>query len=117
MLKALNEHKHGSADIDLGDVPDSLWPKQLAGPTNHYVDDTIHERWNWVLAEMIWAFEQEIDDDDESQFFDHSQANEDDDLTTQMDKIKIDRDGLEAHQLRKANGFRLFGKYFSALWD
>ena len=117
VLKALQENKHGSAAIDLSDVPETLWPKQLAGPNNQYTDDTVHERWNWALAEMIWAFEQEVNEDDESQFYDHSLAKEDDDLTTQIDKIKVDREGLEAHQQRKANGFRLFGKYFQALWD
>jgi hypothetical protein len=118
VLKSLKEKKHGSGIVDLGDVPDELWPKQLAGPSNNYSDDTVHERWNWVLDEIIWAFEQEVKDDDESQFYDHSEATDpNDDLTAQVSKIKVDRDGLEAHQLRKANGLRLFGKYYQSLWD
>jgi len=34
-----------------------------------------------------------------------------------MDKLKVDREGLEAHQKRKANGYRLFGRYYQNLWD
>ena len=118
VLKALREHQHGSGDVDLSDVPERLWPDQLAGANNNYTDDTIHARWQWVLDEMIWAFEQEVDEDDEAKFYDHTDANDPkDDLMTQVSKMKVDRDGLEAHQERKANGFRLFGKYYQNLWD
>jgi hypothetical protein len=34
-----------------------------------------------------------------------------------MDKLKVDHEGLKAYEERKANGFRLFGKYYGALWD
>lgn len=118
VLKALKEHKHGSGFVDFEDVPERLWPKQLAGASNNYTDDTVHERWAWVLDEMIWAFEQEVDEDDEAKFFDHTDAKDPgDDLMTQVGKIKVDREGLEAHQERKTNGFRLFGKYYQGLWD
>ena len=30
---------------------------------------------------------------------------------------ECDWDALKAHQKRNANGFRLFGKYYEALWD
>ena len=33
---------------------------------------SVHEKWNWVINEMIWEFEQKVIDDDESQFFDHT---------------------------------------------
>ena len=118
LLKALKEHKHGSPEVSLSDVPEILWPSQLANMGNNYIDDTIHERWEWVLNEIIWTFEQEVDDDDEQKFYDHSEANDpNDDLMTQVGKLKVDRDGLEDHQERKANGFRLFGKYYQGLWD
>jgi hypothetical protein len=32
-------------------------------------------------------------------------------------KLKVDWDGLKAHQERKTNGYRLFGKYYEGLWD
>jgi hypothetical protein len=118
ILKALKEHKHGSPDIDLSDVPDELWPTALAGPNNYYTDDTVHKRWEWVLDEMIWTFEQLVQEDDETQFYDHSEANDPNDgLMEQARKIKVDYDGLERHNERKANGLRLFGKYYRNLWD
>jgi hypothetical protein len=118
LLKALKEHKQGSGSVDLADVPEELWPSQLSGASNGYTDDTVHDRWNWVLDEMIWAFERETDDDEEDQFYDHTEAKDpNDSLNTQISKIKIDREGLEAHQQRKQNGFRLFGKYYQNLWD
>jgi hypothetical protein len=118
VLKALKEHKHGSPDVEFGDVPENLWPKQPASFANNYTDDTVHERWAWVLDEIIWTFEQEIDDDSESQFYDHTDANDpNDNLMTQVGKIKINQEGLDFHNERRANGFRLFGKYYQALWD
>ena len=67
---------------------------------------------------MIWAFHQELRDDDEAEFFDHSESSKSDgDLNERLGKLKVDREGLQTHQERKANGFRLFGKYYQALWD
>jgi hypothetical protein len=34
-----------------------------------------------------------------------------------VSKVKYDCEGHKAWQARKANGFRLFGKYYEALWD
>jgi hypothetical protein len=31
--------------------------------------------------------------------------------------FKVDREGMQAYQDRISNGFRLFGKYYEALWD
>ena len=117
MLKQLQATKQGSAQVDVEDVPDHLVPTELAGPNNGWTDNTIHERWSWALGEMIWAFEQKLRDDAESQFYDHSAVNPNAGLNAQIGQIKVDRAGLEAHQKRMANGFRLFGKYYQGLWD
>lgn len=117
LLKKLKEVKHGSGQIDPADVPDHLWPTVVPGPTNNYEDDTIHARFDWFLDELIWTFEQMVAEDDEGQFHDHSQVDNSLPLNKQIGQIKTDRDGLEAHQERKANGLRLFGKYFQTLWD
>jgi hypothetical protein len=118
MLVQLNKDKHGAPFTDDDDVPKELrsW---YAGPKeNEWDTDANHfKRWDYILGEMIWAFEQELKDDDESQFYDHSESNDVKDWNEKMSKLKVDREGLEAHQKRKANGFRLFGKYYSALWD
>jgi hypothetical protein len=33
------------------------------------------------------------------------------------DTFKVDREGMTKHQDRIDNGLRLFGKYFSGLWN
>ena len=38
-------------------------------------------------------------------------------MTEGHSKLKVDWDGLKAHQERKTNGYRLFGKYYEGLWD
>jgi len=117
MLVQLNETKHGSPFVDDEDVPDEIKSTNAEPKENEWDTDSNHfKRWDYVLVEMIWTFEQEIKDDDESQFFDHSEA-----LglpfEQTLDKVKVDHEGLEAHQKRKANGFRLFGRYYQNLWD
>jgi hypothetical protein len=118
MLVQLKETKHGAPFTDDDDVPKELRSWMAEPKENEWDTDSNHfKRWDYILGEMIWAFEQELKDDDESQFYDHSESNDVKDWNEKMDKLKVDREGLEAHQKRKANGFRLFGKYYSALWD
>jgi hypothetical protein len=117
MLVQLNETKHGAPFTKDEDVPDELKSTNAEPKENEWDTDSNHfKRWDYVLNEMIWAFEQELKDDDESQFYDHSES-----LGLPFEqalgKIKVDRDGLETHQKRKANGFRLFGCYYQNLWD
>jgi len=122
MLVQLNETKHGAPHTDDEDVPDELKSTNAEPKENEWDTDSNHfKRWDYILNEMIWSFEQELKDDDESQFFDHSECgdekfpwNEDGQYVS---KLKLDKEGLEAHQKRKANGFRLFGRYYQNLWD
>jgi hypothetical protein len=122
MLKQLDITKHGAPFTEDDDVPEYL-RSYMAQPKEHEWDtDSLHfMRWDWILAEMIWAFEQELKDDDEAQFFDHSECGDEkfpwNEAGQYISKIKVDREGLEAHQKRKANGFKLFGKYYQNLWD
>lgn len=124
MLKQLQATKHGHPLVDDADVPEYL-QSHMAQPKEHEWDwdDLAEMRWDWVLKEMIWAFEQKVTDDAEGQFFDHS-AYEGvshkewlNDINNNVSKIKYDKKGHRAWQKRKANGFRLFGKYFESLWD
>ena len=117
MLRQLKATKHGSPQTDLEDVPEHLHPKIAPSAANNYDDETVHDRWDWVMDEMIWAFEQSLIDDDESRFYDHSGVDNSLPLQQQVGQMKVDREGLAAHQKRKANGFRLFGKYYQGLWD
>ena len=118
MLVQLKKDKHGAPHTDDEDVPKKLRSYVASPKKNPWDTDENHfKRWDYILDEMIWAFEQELKDDDEAQFYDHSESNDVKDWNEKMSKLKVDREGLEAHQKRKANGFRLFGKYYSALWD
>jgi hypothetical protein len=117
MLVQLNETKHGAPFTEDKDVPKELRSTSAKPKENEWDTDEFHfARWDYILNEMIWAFEQELKDDDEHQFFDHSDA-----IGLPFEqaigKIKVDRKGLNAHQKRKANGFRLFGRYYQNLWD
>ena len=122
MLVQLNETKHGAPYTDDEDVPDELKSTNAEPKENEWDTDSNHfKRWDYVLNEMIWAFEQELKDDDENQFFDHSECG-DEKFPWNKDgqyisKLKLDTEGLEKHQKRKANGFRLFGRYYQNLWD
>jgi hypothetical protein len=117
MLVQLQKDKHGAPYTEDDDVPDEIKSTNAEPKENEWDTDSNHfKRWDYILNEMIWAFEQELKDDDEDQFFDHTDA-----LGLPFEeaigKTKIDREGLETHQKRKANGFRLFGCYYKNLWD
>ena len=120
MLVQLRATKHGALFTDDADVPERLRSTSAPPKENEWDTDANHfARWDWILDEMIWAFAQQLRDDDESEFFDHSESDSTDweHINERLGKIKVDREGLKTHQDRKANGFRLFGKYYSALWD
>jgi hypothetical protein len=119
MLKQLKETKHGAPFVDDEDVPEELKSTSAPPKENEYDTDENHfKRWDWALNEMIWSFEQNLDTNSEEKFFDHAEWDEKEkDFGKNLHKIKIDQVGLKAHQDRKANGFRLFGKYYQGLWD
>jgi len=121
MLVQLQKDKHGAPYTEDDDVPEYLRSYMAQPKENEWDTDSLHfMRWDWILNEMIWAFEQELKDDDESQFFDHSECGDEkpwDKDGKYVSKLKLDTEGLEKHQKRKANGFRLFGRYYQNLWD
>jgi hypothetical protein len=120
MLRQLQATKHGAPHVDDADVPEYL-QSHMAQPKEHEwdTDSLWFMRWDWVLAEEIWAFEQLVNEDAESQFFDHSEV----DRTKkpwdseEYKKVKYDKEGHAAWQARMDNGFRLFGKYYRCHWD
>jgi len=130
MLRQLNETKHGAPLVDDEDVPQPLRSTTAPVQTQKekdcgHPDGNHFARWDWVLGEMIWAFEQELDDDAEHQFYsgesDLQWKQLDNDMSEMLHgpnhTMEIDHAGLEAWQARKQNGFRLFGKYYQNLWD
>jgi hypothetical protein len=103
VLVRLKEKKHGAPWTDDSDVPEHLRSTEYPKKETEYDFDNGHFlRWDWILNEMIWAFEQESNEDADDQFF----------VSGSYDKEKS-----LAWEARKANGFRLFGKYYSNLWD
>lgn len=141
MLKQLRDTKHGSPMVDLEDVPEYMrttttenWDSQKL--FDFYKEDEpegydIHKRWEWVLNEMIFAFEHLVDDSWENDFssgeidIKHVPYEWDENgkptLYTMEDgpnhTYKCDYDGLTKVYERIDNGLRLFGKYFRHLWD
>lgn len=134
VLLKLRENKQGSPNVALEDVPAELHPSEPAGPDNGYTDSTVHERWAYVLDEMIWAFEQCLKDDKGDDQFHHNpeqlemvfvpiegktastvEFNDQKDPT--KPKYWVDREAKKLHYDRISNGLRLFAKYYFGLWD
>jgi len=134
MLKQLKANKHGAPFVDDEDVTEEL--RSTAAPelteeqkNIHDVDDNHFKRWDWVLDEMIFAFESldgGANQDWEEQFttgnYDFRFKKIDEKGTSEMvrgsDHTAVtDWDGRKAYATRVQNGFRLFGKYYQSLWD
>lgn len=73
------------------------------------LDDTNAEaRWEWVLNEMIYAFEAEVDECEwEDQFYKTNPR------CLNKEEKKLYEEGIK----RRKNGLILFGKYYHALWN
>jgi len=118
MLVQLKETKHGAPYVNLEDVPKELHGKKLTKKQKEQgeVDDKHFERWDWVLNEMIWAFEQKCRDHWEEDYYGPYIEGEGDGILGGHFEW-TDNEGRQKHQERMSNGFRLFGKYFESLWD
>jgi hypothetical protein len=127
MLKQLKETKHGGPYVDPKDVPKELHPKKQTKKQkdNGETDSTHFERWDWVLDEMIFAFDSKVNDGWEDQFetgVSDLQWKQLEGGMSQMvegpNHTKVyDWEGRKAYEERISNGFRLFGKYYQNLWD
>jgi hypothetical protein len=130
MLKQLKEQNQGSPHVDDEDVPEHLCSAELSQDekdTGH-VDDNHHARWDWVLDEMIHAFETKAGNlqDWEEQFttgeYDLQFKKIDERGTSVMiygpnHTAKTDYEAQKEYADRIQNGFRLFGKYYQSLWS
>lgn len=148
MLKQLKEKKHGAPCVDNEDVPKKLhmtkvWKEERYN-RNGETDLHFFDRWDYVINEMIYAFQAKINDDIEFFF-------EDEEPQYKVAKIefkgvgqcqlrlfpndngsmedyelyewvtgkqgRFDKEAYLAYQERVSNGFRLFGKYYESLWN
>lgn len=136
MLKQLKATKHGAPCVDDEDVPDELKSTSAPPKENEWDTDGNHfKRWDHVLDEMIFAFEHKLDDSWQDEFrsgnIDHvwkpvdvhgNDVPKKDAKYFQMGEgpnhtYTCDYDGIAEVEKRIDNGFRLFGKYYRALWD
>jgi hypothetical protein len=119
MLVQLKATQHGAPMVDMEDVPKEL--RATKAQQNKYakggdVDPKHFERWDYIMDEMIWAFEQKNRDDWEDDYY--GPYIESEDKRELFGRFEwIDDEGRKKHQERMSNGFRLFGKYFESLWD
>lgn len=117
LLIQLKKHKQGFGFIDDEDVPEHLQSKFGIKENEWEWDSLAEQRYEYVLNEMIWAFQQHKRDDETDEFYDHGEKVKGENIMDSIRRIKIDQVGLDAHNKRKQEGFRLFGKYFQTLWD
>jgi hypothetical protein len=136
MLKQLKATKQGSQFVDDEDLPPQMRYNDdlVVDKDGKYLEDNgtmwIQHRWDWVLNEMIWAFETSIDEDWEDQFthgtpsYDWNKWEDDNGVPYQRVQLSqtnpdywVDTDRITEYNDRMKNGFRLFGKYYRGLWD
>ena len=93
MLKQLKETAHGTPEVDMMDVPKELRASKAEIASAREIGDTdasYFKRWDWILDEMIFAFQSKVNDD------------------CKEDMLFQERISL---------GFSMFGKYYQKLWD
>lgn len=132
MLKRLKEKKHGSPLVEDADVPEHLRSTSAPQLTEEQIDsghtdDNFHRRWEWVLDEIIWTFEQlQPDCDWEDQYYTGTahyvwEKAEGESLYEMKQGPKhrqaFDAEGYRAHADKIKRGLILFGKYYQGLWD
>lgn len=133
MLLQLKASKHGGPFVDDTDVPDNLKSTSAPPKENEWDTDANHfARWDYVLDQMIHAFECKNSDTWEDVYH----TGEIDFVWVPSDNLdsngkprsfemqhgpkhthNCDYEALKLHQARITNGFRLFGKYYENLWD
>lgn len=88
ILPALIEYKKYAETAIIGNLDKEDYPPHLARPELIATGLSNEARcWSWFIDELIWTFEQIVEDDEKSE---------------DIDRIN--------------NGLRLFGKYYRKLW-
>ena len=109
MLVQLKETTHGAPWVDDEDVPEELRSTSTPPKENEYDTDDFHfKRWDWILGEMIWAFEHKSKEMDAGDICADKCANFGDPVCKAC---------MKETQERLTNAFALFGKYYENLWD
>lgn len=126
VMKQLKNQKQGYGFIDDVDVPEELRSYNAGPKENEWDwDDNAEKRYEWVLNEIIWAFENMLDENAEDQFhtgvIDHVWEPCENSKLSQLGHgpkhtHKFDKDGYMAWSKRIDNGTRLFGTYMRSFW-
>ena len=130
MLKQLKSTKHGSVHLPVFDQTSNSAQGCFAfykeGDEAAWKEG--HRQWEEIMDEMIWAFEQlqpecdwEVQYCSEECKLDMTEYPEDEGKDTipvrWETEGKYDWEGMRAHQTRIDDGLKLFGVYFTGLWD
>ena len=133
-LKILKEKKQGAPSVDNEDVSDELRASDEELHTyskNGETDEHYFDRWDYVMDEMIFAFESKLEDWEE-QFASGENDVKFVEIPDKKDEEgeplwtwehgpnhtrEYDVEGREKYQARITKGFKLFGKYYEGLWD
>lgn len=101
-LKQLRDSSRSFSLVDDEDVPDELRSNLTEEERSQGVTtENCQKKWKWVLDKMIQSFEHVSSEDN-------------------FDMIRYTTDGgfdYEQYQKEVQEGIRLFGKYYSSLWD
>ena len=123
MLIQLKKTKHGAPHVDNEDVPPALRNKKVL--KLYDTDKNYFKRWDYVLDQMIFSFTELNKEDWTEKFY----TGEIDNIWLKKDNgdyelkrgpkhtLKFDKRGHDKHWSRIQNGLKLFGKYYTALWD
>lgn len=129
MLKQLKKTQHGAPYVDDADVPD--WLKSDFLPhtkkDEHDLDPNHFRRWEWIMDEMIFAFEHIVDDSWEDEYrsghIDFKMVPvKDQPNYSEMEygpnhTYQCDWEGIKKVNERIQRGLNFFGKYYRSLWD
>jgi hypothetical protein len=124
MLKQLHKTAHGAPMTDDEDVPEHLRSTAAKPKKNDWDTDEFHfKRWDWIMKEMIWAFNEHAKDRDPDFWTKKPKYKWVEKEGTDFSEMVTVKEGVfdeakaKAYWERKKNGFRLFGKYYMNLWD
>jgi hypothetical protein len=124
MLKQLKKSKQGAPFTDDEDVPEHLRSTNAKPKKNEWDTDSNHfKRWDWIMSEMIWVFNELVKDRDPDFFIKKpkykwvKKEGQDWSEMVTVDPGVYDGVKAKAYYARKKNAFRLFGKYYENLWD
>jgi len=131
-LKLLKKKKQGAPVVQNEDVPENLRvsKEEEEDVADGGTDEHYFERWDYVLDQMIWAFQQKLEDWEEKFYSGETDTSfvkikEKDDKGEELYEMvngpnhtfEVDTEGMKKFQARMTNGYKLFGKYYEGLWD